>query len=47
MRKLRLVCFLALLNGVFSFAQNTAGDHSFGLNLGSHGIGSRLRKKHD
>lgn len=39
MRKLRLVCFLALLSGVFSFAQNEPGDHSFGLNLGTHGIG--------
>lgn len=39
MRKLKLVCFLSLLIGTFSFAQNIAGDHSFGLNLGTHGAG--------
>ena len=39
MRKLRFICFLSMLFGSLSFAQNTVGDHSFGLNLGSHGIG--------
>ena len=47
MRKLRLVCFLALLNGVFSFAQNTAGDHSFWSKPRNPWNWSGLRKKHD